>query len=147
MRGADWPVLHPYPHQWDLCVVLGLILLSMGPKRERESRKEVEREREKNIAFKKHLSVIPLWFLCEKSNIFSCVICAISLFYTVTCSNNSIIKQIKTGTQYKLYNIIDREAHPFLTERNKRDKSSERTSQGADLGVFNAVSLKIEWLI
>lgn len=46
MRGAEWPVLHPSPHQWYLCVVLALPPLSMGPEREQEIGKEVERKRE-----------------------------------------------------------------------------------------------------
>lgn len=81
MRGADWPVLHPSPHQWYLCVVLALPLLSMVPKREREIRKEAERKRETLLLRNISLSDIPLWFWCENSNIFSCVICAISLLH------------------------------------------------------------------
>lgn len=68
LRGADWPVLHPSPHQWYLCVVLALPLLSMVPEREREMRKEVETTREReyytNIAFQDFFwstTVILMW--------------------------------------------------------------------------------------
>lgn len=68
LRGADWPVLHPSPHQWYLCVVLALPLLSMVPEREREIRKEVETTREReyytNIAFQDSFwstTVILMW--------------------------------------------------------------------------------------
>lgn len=100
----------PSPHQWYLCVVLALPPLSMGPKREREIGKEVARKRETLLLRNISLSDIPLWFWCENSNIFP--VWFVPFLYVTLSLANSVIKQIKTGTRYRLYNMV------FITDQH-----------------------------